>query len=309
MFPVEPELSPPVARPEPAVPPVMRARPGSSVVEGEGGIPSLTEAAPPAPRKSAMVPLVLGFAFLALVGAGIAAWQLMKTDDGATAGSGSPGSNVAVTPAPADAATVATAKPDAAQISVATAKVDAGTAAKTVDAQVAAPPADAAVVAVAKPDAGAATTPTNPANSGGTTDKLTITSTPAGARVYIDGSDAGVTPLNREGSPDRHTIALLLAGHDLYIAQVDGHGTFAIPLKEVTPPAGPAGIKVLKCKDKDRYYVFLDGKPTGMMCPTERIETELGTHTVEVYDAVSEAKKKYDVVVKDTRLSHRIKIE
>src|SRR5205085_7035156 len=132
--------------------------------------------------------------------------------------------------------------------------------------------ADAAQVAVAKPDAAVAkapadaavaTNPTNPTNSGGASDQLTVTSNPPGARVYIDGSDAGVTPLKREGSPDRHTIALLLAGHDLYIAQVDGHGTFQIPLKEVTPPAGPAGIKVLKCKDKDRYYVYVDGKPTG----------------------------------------------
>ena len=299
MFPVEPEPPAAVARPEPAVPPVMRARPGSAVVEGEAGIPSLTEAAPPAPRSSSKTPLILAFALVALAGAGIAAWQLMKTEEGTTAGSGS---NVVVTPPPADAAVVATAKPDAAV--VATAKIDAGTTAKTVDAQVAAPPADAAVVATAKPDAAVA-----PTNSGGNTDKLTITSTPAGARVYIDGSEAGVTPLNREGSPDRHTIALLLPGHDLYIAQVDGQGTFAIALKEVTPPAGPAGIKVLKCKDKDRYYVFLDGKPTGMLCPTERIETDIGAHTVEVYDAVSEAKKKFDITVKDTRLSHRIKLE
>jgi len=136
-----------------------------------------------------------------------------------------------------------------------------------------------------------------------------ITSAPAGARVYLDGSDAGVTPLKLPGSPDKHTVALLLAGHDLYISSVDGHGAFTIPLKEVTPSAGPAGIKVLKCKDKDRYYVYVDGKPTGMMCPTERIETDVGPHTVEVYDAVTESKKKWDIVVKDTRLSYRVKLE
>lgn len=55
--------------------------------------------------------------------------------------------------------------------------------------------------------------------------------------------------------------------------------------------------------------MFVDSKPTGMLCPTERIETDVGAHTVEVYDAVTEAKKKWDVVVKDTRLSQRVKVE
>ncbi len=140
-------------------------------------------------------------------------------------------------------------------------------------------------------------------------DALTITSRPAGARVFLNGSDAGVTPLKLPGTPDRHTIALLLPGHELYIAQVDGQGAFAIPLKEVTPTGGSAGIKVIKCKDKDRYYVFVDGKPTGQTCPTERIETELGAHVVEVYDVVSETRKKFEIQVKDTRLSYRVKVE
>ena len=186
------------------------------------------------------------------------------------------------------------------------ASADAGTsvdAATTVTATV----ADAPVVTVA--DAGKATAPPDAATTAAALDSLTITSTPAGARVYLDGAETGVTPLKLPASLDRHTVALLLAGHELYIAQVDGAGAFAIPLKEVTPPGGPAGIKVLKCKDKDRYYVFLDSKPTGQMCPTERIDTEVGPHVVEVYDAVTETRKKYDVVVKDTRLSVRVKIE
>ncbi|MFN0248885.1 MAG: protein kinase domain-containing protein [Kofleriaceae bacterium] len=174
----------------------------------------------------------------------------------------------------------------------------------------AAPPADAtqvaAVVDAAGPvpaiDAGAIT-PTGPS------DQLSITSTPPGAHVYLDGADVGQTPISLPAANDRHTIALLLPGYEMYIAEVDGKGTFAIPLVEVTPSGGPAGIKVLRCKDKDRYYVFVDGKPTGQLCPTERIEVDLGPHTVEVYDAVSESRKKWDIVVKDTRLSHRVKIE
>ncbi|CAN5870710.1 hypothetical protein BH11MYX3_BH11MYX3_24070 [soil metagenome] len=278
----------PMARPAPAVPPVvMGGRPGE-VVEGDAKLPSLANQLPPAAKRS-QLPLILGAVLVLGGGAAIAAWQLTKSDGSGTESTGSGSATKVVTP-PADAA-----QADAPQI--ATAEVDAATTKTPGDAGV----ADARTAAPAI-DAGAAVA------SGGSTD-LSITSTPNGARVYLDGADTGVTPLKLPGSPDRHTIALLLAGHDLYIAQVDGHGTFAIPMKEVTPPAGPAGIKVIKCKDKDRYYVFVDGKPTGMMCPTERIETDVGSHTVEVYDAVTEAKKKWDVVVKDTRLSQRVKIE
>lgn len=323
---------PPATRSEPAVPQVTRGRTGS-VVDGDS-IPSLanaqavssttapiptiggaaTPSVPDRPVKTAKstskLPLLIGILLVAAGGAGVAIWQLSKSGGG-TGESGSGGgtalaktppdagapaaADAAVAKTPADAAQVASTTPDAAATKT---PPDA--------AEVKAPPVDAAEVAKAPPDAGTTQTPTN---SGGSSDQLVITSTPPGARVYIDGSDAGATPLKREGSQDRHSIALLLPGHDLYVAQVDGHGAFTIQLKEVTPPAGPAGIKVLKCKDKDRYYVYVDGKPTGMMCPTERLGTDVGPHTVEVYDAVSEAKKKWDIVVKDTRLSVRVKIE
>jgi hypothetical protein len=102
---------------------------------------------------------------------------------------------------------------------------------------------------------------------------------------------------------------VLLPGHDLYVAEVDGAGVFNVELKPVTPSGGHAGIKVIKCKDKERYYVYVDGNPTGMTCPTERIDTVVGPHTVEVYDIVTETRRKFDIVVKDKRLSVRVKIE
>jgi hypothetical protein len=127
--------------------------------------------------------------------------------------------------------------------------------------------------------------------------------------VFLDGANQGVTPVKVPGSSDRHTIAALLAGHDLYLGESDGHGALQIALKPVTPTGGPAGIKVIRCKDKDRYYVFVDGKPTGMTCPTERIECGLGRHTVEVYDLVTESRRKWDIVVSDTRLSYRVRVD
>jgi hypothetical protein len=219
--------------------------------------------------------------------------------------------------APVDAGPVAAALPTAGRAPAApTAKPAAATA--PADAAV---PADAARVAAAtspaSPPSGPAATPppgathvtAPPGPAPGPGDNLSFASTPPGARVFLDGADAGVTPLKLAGSPDHHNLALLLAGHELYVAQVDGHGTFQIPLKEVTPVNGPAGIKVMHCKEKERYYVFVDGKPTGQTCPSERIGCEMGPHTVEVYDVVSETRRKWDIVVKETRLSFRVRVE
>lgn len=341
MFPAAPPAPPPIlpSRPGDTVPPVMHGRAGS-VVEGDAALPSLSTRPPteqvtalpppppstldgkPLPKRRSKAPIIAALVLLGGGGAAVAAWQLMKSDGSTTETPGS-GAGPVVAKAPADAAQVAKAPVDAAPVAsppadaaqVATAPVDATAApdagAPPADAAIANAPVDAAQVATAPADAAVVAAP--PVDAGvapkANSDQLAISSTPAGARVYLDGSDTGVTPIKLPGSPDRHTIALLLPGHELYIAQVDGHGAFAIPLKEVTPTAGPAGIKVIKCKDKDRYYVFVDGKPTGMMCPTERIETDVGPHTVEVYDAVTEVKKKWDVMVKDTRLSARVKVE
>lgn len=257
--------------------------------------------APPAPASRSRLPWilasVLGVAALA-AGGWFAYGELFAKDDSGEGDTrvATPTARDASARSATDAAAVATALPDAAAERPG-----------VPDAAVASAPADASVVARADagtPDAGIAIAPAG--DAGG---KLVITSTPKRARVFLDGADVGTTPLELPGTPDRHTIALLLPGHDLYVAEVDGQGSFAIPLVEVTPSGGPAGIKVIRCKNKERYYVYVDGKPTGMTCPTERIEVELGPHTVEVYDVVSDSRRKWEIEVKDTRLSHRVRIE
>ena len=236
-----------------------------------------------APARSNRTPWIIGgvLGFVALVALGFVA-KILLFD-------GEPKPAKLATAAPGDAGDRAHVVPADAAIAVA---------AVLPDAAAAATPRDAAEVAPA--DAGKPPTPGD--------DVLTISSTPAGARVFLDGADAGATPLKLPGTLDRHTVALVLPGHELYVAQVDGHGSFAIPMKAVTPSNGPAGIKVLKCS-KDRFYVFVDGKPTGQNCPTERIGVEVGPHVVEVYDVVSETRRKWEIEVKDTRLSYRVKVE
>lgn len=305
-FPDEaPATHAPLTLTEPALAPESAPRPMTKrgVAPARASAPVLNEAAMPTQamrhpvaKSGSRAPLFIALGLIVLGGLGFGGWQLYKSKQTEDAPK--------VAAAPADARE---AKPPAPDAGVAVAAVDAAAVTTTDAPQVATAPVDAAAAA-ATADAAAAM-PTPAPTPAGSSSELSITSKPSGARVYIDGADTGTTPLKLPATPDKHTIALLLAGHELYIAEVDGSGSFQIPLKEVTPPGGPAGIKVIKCKDKERHYVFVDGKPTGQMCPTERIDTDLGAHTVETYDAVSETRKRYDIVIKDTRLSHRVKVE
>jgi serine/threonine-protein kinase len=270
-------------------------------------------------RTRSRWPWVL-FTLLLLGGLGAAGWfaylqlnkdksttkVVMTTGSGSTTGSSSTGSNETIGSAGSSGSAVSTGS-GTGSAKIATAPADAAEVAV-------APPADAAQVAVTPPaDAAVKAAPVDAGKTvvaaTGTSDALEIASTPTGAHVFLDGADQGKTPLKLPGTADRHNVSLLLPGHELYVGEVDGHGKFDIAMKPVTPHGGPAGIKVLKCKDKDRYYVFVDGKPTGMTCPTERINVELGPHTVEVYDAVSESRQKWDIKITDTRLSFRVRID
>jgi hypothetical protein len=271
-------------------PPIPRAR--SQPAPQEANIATHLVRTQPANRRW----LSIGIGVVVLAGVGIGGWQLWlfknqePADKVAIANKPSgdkPGSGAQQAVSLDAAAAVATAE-DAA---VAPAAADAGVAVAAV--------ADASVAAPATADPGAAQP----------SDSLQIASTPPGARVFIDGADQGLTPVKVLGSGDRHTMALFLAGHELYVAEVPGHGAFQIALKPVIPMGGPAGIKVIKCKGKDRVYVSVDGKPTGMTCPTERIGCGIGPHTVEVYDIVSDTHQKFEINVTDTRLSYRVRVE
>ncbi len=138
--------------------------------------------------------------------------------------------------------------------------------------------------------------------------RLRIQTVPPGAKVYLDGTMVGTTPVDLDASTDQHRLALLLAGHDLYTGEIKGTGQLNIELAEVTPPGGPAGIKV-RCRHKNRYYVYVDNDPVGQLCPSERIGVSKGSHVVEIYDPLTDSRKAFSVDVLDTRLSVRIKVD
>lgn len=138
--------------------------------------------------------------------------------------------------------------------------------------------------------------------------KLLVTSEPAGARVYVDGTYKGKTPMTADGVSDQVSIAVILPGYKLYTATISGTGGHKVELAEVTPPDGPAGIKV-RCKQKNRYYVIVDGNDVGQLCPTERIGVEKGDHEVVVYDPETEQRRSFRIEIKQTRNSYRVYVD
>jgi alkaline phosphatase len=129
--------------------------------------------------------------------------------------------------------------------------------------------------------------------------------------VFLDGAEIGKSPLKQPGSGDKHTLAVLLPDHALYLAEVDGAGVYNVTLDPVKAAKSGPGIKIETCKAKNRYYIYVDGSPSGQTCPTAKriVVNGLGNHVVEVYDIVTETRKKYDVDIKDDRLSVRVKID
>ena len=214
--------------------------------------------------------------------------------------------DAAATPAPA-AAPVPVAAPDAAPAPA--------------PAPVAAPPPDAAVVEIAPPVEPPTPPPTpppppptpppvttsvvaTPTEDG----KLIIVSSPPGAVVYLDGAPKGKSPVELPASGDRHKLALLLEGYKLARIDISGKGKVEVPLEQAEKFKGPAGVKV-RCKARNRYYIIVDGRHTGRVCPTERINVDLGDHVVEVYDALSDNSTAHQVPVRDTHFSVRISVD
>lgn len=138
--------------------------------------------------------------------------------------------------------------------------------------------------------------------------RLTVRSKPRRAKVYIDGSPIGKTTARMDATKDRHRLVVIRPGYKLFTAEVQGSGEVKVILEEAPALDGPAGIKV-RCSRKNRYYVFVDGVPTGQLCPTERLGVALGAHTVEIYDPVTETRRQFPVTVEDTRRSVRVRVD
>nr|HEX4313980.1 protein kinase [Kofleriaceae bacterium] len=294
----------------------------------------------PLPRSGMSIGAIVALlGVVAIAGGAIAAWQLgvFGSGDGESAPGDDSGSAKVAT-AKADAGATSTRPPSARDAgALATAPADAGSAvAALADARAGSNAASNAVGsnavarvgsnaaasigsnAVASVGSGspvpagsnAAPPPIADAQPTSSSGDLVVHSTPTGAHVYLDGADKGVTPATIPALAGRHDLTLYALGFDLYQGKIDGHGTFDLTLTAAPATTGDGGIKVIHCKELNRYYVYVDGKPAGQTCPTDnRVNAVLGPHTVDLLDIQTGTKRTWHIQVTDLRLSYRVRVD
>ncbi|MCS6913317.1 MAG: PEGA domain-containing protein [Myxococcota bacterium] len=122
-----------------------------------------------------------------------------------------------------------------------------------------------------------------PARAPGT---LELSTTPAGATVFVDGKPAGRTPLTLNLGDSKRKLVIMAERYQLIQREVDASASpLHLNLQPVELPAsvaGPARLKV-RCSTKGQLRIFVDGHDSGYSCPSERINLSPGTHKVEFF--------------------------
>jgi hypothetical protein len=129
------------------------------------------------------------------------------------------------------------------------------------------------------------------ATSNGTAgDRVTMTTTPAGATVFVDGELKGTTPGEMAVAPGKHVFVVLAEGQKMVKREIEvapgGKIELTLePAKLTAPVAGGDGLKV-RCKSHGEIRIFVDGQDSGRTCPNdERISVAPGPHKLGLYSA------------------------
>ena len=115
-----------------------------------------------------------------------------------------------------------------------------------------------------------------------------ISTTPAGAALFIDGAPHGTTPTRVAVAAGTHKLIAAAEGQKLLERQVEltvGQKLELTLEPAKLPPsiAGSAGLKV-RCKTHGELRVFVDGADSGRSCPNEeRISVTAGPHKIGLY--------------------------
>jgi serine/threonine-protein kinase len=126
-----------------------------------------------------------------------------------------------------------------------------------------------------------------PATNGG---GFAVTTTPAGATVFVDGEQKGTTPAEITLPAGKHALVVLAEGQKMVKREVDvapgGKLDLQLEAAKLTAPvAGGDGLKV-RCKSRGEIRIFVDGQDSGRSCPNdERISVAPGPHKIGLYSA------------------------
>ena len=117
-----------------------------------------------------------------------------------------------------------------------------------------------------------------------------VTTTPAGAAVFVDGELKGTTPTEVAVAAGKHSFVVLAEGQKMLKREIDvaTGGKIELPLEPArltAPVAGGDGLKV-RCKSHGEIRIFVDGQDSGRSCPNdERISVAAGPHKIGLYSA------------------------
>jgi hypothetical protein len=118
----------------------------------------------------------------------------------------------------------------------------------------------------------------------GATVSVSVTSTPAGATVWVDGQERGTTPCSVKLAGGSATVTLVLAGHLSSTSTVEaGEGKpIALALQTVAPPlTGEARFRA-ECTTTGKLPIVVDGRETGVLCPNSKLRVAPGPHSIGV---------------------------
>lgn len=120
--------------------------------------------------------------------------------------------------------------------------------------------------------------------SGAATGSVSVTSTPAGATVWVDGQERGTTPCSVKLARGPARLTLVLAGHLSSTSTVEAGGgkPIALTLQPVAPPlTGEARFRA-ECTTTGKLPIVVDGRETGVLCPNSKLRVDPGPHSIGV---------------------------
>jgi hypothetical protein len=115
--------------------------------------------------------------------------------------------------------------------------------------------------------------------------RLSMTTEPEGADLWVDGVWQGKTPLNVPAGQGGHRVVVIATGHRIFKEVYDTtEGEVVIrELEPVDPPARGDAFLNIECKTAGRFPVLLDNQETGLLCPVKMLPVVSGRHQVSVF--------------------------